>query len=151
MNVGSTCHHAVVTIAAQDDLATAARVMREKHVGYLIVTEPGRREGTQRVIGVLTDRDIVVAVVAREVDPRSLTVGDAMTAGPFTAGEAEPVEVALRHMRELGIRRAPVVGHDGELKGVLSLDDVLEALAVQLNSIAAVIRNEQRSERSARP
>jgi CBS domain-containing protein len=150
MIVGSICRHGVVTVTQGTDLVAAARLMREKHVGYLVVVEPATKTQRSQVIGVLTDRDIVVAVVAREIDPRTLTVGDAMTRDPLYADEGDTLEGTLNRMRHLGVRRVPVIGNDGELRGVLSLDDALDALADQLSNIAGVIRNEQRAERAVR-
>jgi CBS domain-containing protein len=125
--------------------------MREKHIGYLVVVDPEVVDQSLRPVGVLTDRDIVVSVVARETDPRALRVGDVMTQQPVTVGSAEPVERALREMRRIGVRRLPVVGQRGELIGVLSLDDVLEVLAGELQNIAGSIRNERVIEGSLRP
>lgn len=151
MNAGSVCKRGVVTVAPMDDLVAAAHVMREKHVGYLIVSEasgPARNE--RRVVGVLTDRDIVVAVLAQEVDAHELKVGDVMTRNPLLIEEGQSIEAVLRHMREAGVRRVPVVDPSGALTGVLSIDDVLEGIAEQLINIAGSIRNEQRMERAVR-
>ena len=148
MNAGSVCKRGVVTVAPTDDLVAAAHVMREKHVGYLIVAESAVHN--RRVIGVLTDRDIVVAVLAQEVDARALKVGDVMTRDPLLIDEGQSIEVVLRHMREAGVRRVPVVDRSGALSGVLSIDDVLEQIADQLLNIAGSIRNEQRMERVVR-
>ena len=149
MNTGSICQVNVVTIAPGQDLAAAARLMREKHVGYLVVAEE-TSDGRSKVSGVLTDRDIVVAVVAREVDPRSLRVGDVMTRNPLLADVHSSVEATLRHMRDVGVRRVPVVDENGSLAGVLSLDDVIDHITEQLSNIAGSIRNEQRVERAVR-
>jgi CBS domain-containing protein len=147
MNAGSVCKRGVVTVTPTDDLITAAHVMREKHVGYLIVSEESQ---SRRVVGVLTDRDIVVAVLAQEVDARTLKVGDVMTRDPLVIDEGQSIESVLRHMREAGVRRVPVVDRSGALTGVLSIDDVLEQIAEQLINIAGSIRNEQRMERAVR-
>ena len=147
MNAGSVCKRGVVTVTPTDDLIAAAHVMRERHVGYLIVSEASQKT---RVVGVLTDRDIVVAVLAQEVDARALKVGDVMTRNPLVIEEGQSIEAVLRHMREAGVRRVPVVDRSGALTGVLSIDDVLERIAEQLINIAGSIRNEQRMERSVR-
>lgn len=144
MNAGSVCKRGVVTVAPTDDLIAAAHLMREKHVGYLIVSQ------SSRVVGVLTDRDIVVAVLAQEVDAHALKVGDVMTRNPLLIDEDQSIEAVLRHMREAGVRRVPVVDRSGALTGVLSIDDVLERIAEQLINIAGSIRNEQRMERAVR-
>jgi CBS domain-containing protein len=80
---------------------------------------------------VLTDRDIVRSVVAREADSRALRVDDVMTRDPLIAQLADDLLDARRRMRRLGVRRVPVVGDSGELLGVLSLDDILDGLAEQ--------------------
>ena len=116
----------------------------------MVVVEPGAGDQLPRPVGVVTDRDIVIAVGAREADPRELRVGDIMTQPPVTVGVAEPVASALREMRRIGVRRLPVVGKRRELIGVLSLDDVLEAFAVDLQNIAGSIRHERLFEESHR-
>jgi CBS domain-containing protein len=151
MNVGQLCNTNPITVRRVDELIQAAQLMREKHIGYLVVVDPEVVDQSLRPVGVVTDRDIVVSVVAREADPRALRVGDVMTQQPVTIGSAEPVEHALREMRRIGVRRLPVVGQRGELIGVLSLDDVLEVLAGALQNVAGSIRNERVIEGSLRP
>jgi CBS domain-containing protein len=123
--------------------------MRQEHVGDLVVTE--RRGNIETPIGILTDRDIVVAVVAKGVMPQDVTVGDAMTRELLTIRQTDGVETALREMRRFGVRRAPVVGARGELVGVLSIDDIIQHFAVQLGHLADVIRIEQTAETKTRP
>jgi CBS domain-containing protein len=149
MNVGRLCQRQVVTIVEAAELTAAAQLMRARHVGFLVVVTAADR-GKQKVVGVLTDRDIVVAVIAREVAARELKVGDVMTRSPLLAEEGQPIESVLCLMREVGVRRVPVVDELGHLAGVLSLDDVLEAMAEQLVNIAASIRSEHRAERALR-
>jgi CBS domain-containing protein len=151
MNVGKTCRQTVVTVRPFDELTAAARLMRENHIGYLVVVEPDPGGTTVKPVGVLTDRDIVVAVVARETDPRSLRVGDVMTRQPVVAAEGDSIATALQEMRRIGVRRLPVVGRRGQLVGVLSLDDVLDGLAADLQSVAGSIRREQQIESALRP
>jgi len=149
MTVNLICNHNVATIAASEGIADAAVRMRDEHVGNLIVVE--RRGGAVVPIGILTDRDIVVGVVAKRVAPDTLTVGDAMTRELLTVREDDGVEFALREMRRRGVRRAPVVGARGELLGVVSLDDVIQHLATQLGRLADAIRLEQDAEVQTRP
>ena len=149
MNTGQLCNRNPITVRRTDELIKAAQLMREKHIGYLVVVYP--EVADRQPVGVLTDRDIVVSVVARETDPRALRVMDVMTQDPITIGAAEPVEKALGEMRRIGVRRMPVVGQRGELIGVLSLDDVLEVLAGELQNVAGSIRTERAIEGSLRP
>jgi CBS domain-containing protein len=151
MIVKTVCKHAAVTVTRRTDLVSAAKLMREKHVGFLVVVEPEPLETYGRPVGVLTDRDIVVSVVAREADPKTLTVGDVMSEGPATVDESESLTQALRIMRRLGVRRLPVVRSRGMLCGVLSVDDVLDVVAAEVGELSGTVRNEQRIEDVLRP
>ena len=149
MSVGSICSRNVATVGLKDSVQQAAVLMREEHVGDLIVVE---HRGDRPVpVGIITDRDIVVAVVAKGVALDDVTVGDAMSADLLTVNEANGVEHAVREMRRVGVRRAPVVDSDGRLVGVLSIDDVIDHLAALLGHIADVIRHGQETEVRARP
>jgi CBS domain-containing protein len=151
MNVGEMCKKTAVTVRSFDDLSTAAELMRERHVGSLIVVEPGFEAGSLKPTGILTDRDIVVAVLARGADINGLRVGDVMSSQLSVVQEDAQMEEALREMRRLGVRRLPVVGSHGQLVGVVSLDDVLDVLAAQLQDVAGSIRSEQLLEGVYRP
>jgi CBS domain-containing protein len=146
MNVGSICKRQIVTVTPRSDLAAVAQLMRDKHVGFLIVVEPEPQAQYGRPVGVLTDRDIVISVVARGADPTLLTAGDVMNREPVLAQESDSVDQALRTMRRMGVRRLPVIGSRGMLTGVLSLDDVLDVLAAEIGEISGTVRNEQRIE-----
>lgn len=148
MIVGDICGREPVVIGPNADLVEAARAMRAQHVGFLVVTHDGRTLGAP--IGVLTDRDVVVEVVSRDVEPTSVTVADAMARDPLVIGVSARPEDALRQMRAFGVRRAPVVGESGGLVGVLSLDDLLDWLAAALSDAAGLVRHEQRIERQVR-
>jgi CBS domain-containing protein len=151
MNIAKLCKRNVVTVREFDDLTHAAQLMREKHVGYLVVVVPSPAENALRPVGVLTDRDIVVAVVGRDINPRELRVGDVMTREPVVIGEGKSVSAALSEMRRIGVRRLPVVGVLGQLIGVVSLDDILEHVAGELLEAAGSLRNEQLIEAALRP
>jgi len=151
MYVGQICNRNPVTISPHAEVAGAARLMREQHVGYLVVVEPDFANSTGRPVGVITDRDIVIDVVARDVDPHAATVRHVMSSNPVTVAVTDSVFMAAQEMRRLGVRRLPVVGSLGELHGVLSLDDVLDAVTGELQNLAGAIRNEQRFESALRP
>jgi CBS domain-containing protein len=102
-------------------------------------------------VGLLTDRDIVTAVVARDLNPSTLTVGDVMTADPVTARETDSVLDVLSAMRQKGVRRLPVTDAKGVLLGVITLDDVLGVVSEQLRALVAAIESEQQREQRARP
>jgi CBS domain-containing protein len=148
MNVDRVIVRKVVTISPERNLVEAAALMRERHVGFLVVVEP--RNGGHIPVGVLTDRDIVVEVVAKNVAPAGVTVGDAMTASPLVANEHESIASLLTRMQSLGVRRAPVVAHGGELVGVVSFDDILKMLAGVLGDMAGSFTTARSTERQRR-
>jgi len=150
MEISTLCRKNVITVREHDELIAAAEIMRTRHVGYLVVIRPGTADVAPEPAGVLTDRDIVIKVVAMQADPRTLTVGDVMTRQPVVVSETESVNKALGEMRRVGVRRLPVVGVRGQLVGVLSIDDIVEMLADGLNAVAGSIRNEQRIEGALR-
>lgn len=149
MNVGSICSRRLVTVNPQLPLKEAAELMREEHVGFLVVV-PADPRAPRSPVGVLTDRDIVVSAVAQSVDPTAIKVGEVMSAQPAVAGEADPIRDALRTMRSMGVRRLPVVNARGELVGVLSLDDLLQFIAEEVVDLAGTVRNGQQIEGALR-
>lgn len=132
-------------------MMTAAALMRDRHVGYLVVIESTAAGDSGKPVGVLTDRDIVVGILAKSVDPKTLRVGDVMSREPVVVEESKPLEAALRAMRRAGVRRVPVVGTAGQLVGVLSLDEVVEHLAKELAEASGSIRSELKREQALRP
>jgi CBS domain-containing protein len=148
-NVDLVFNPNVATVGARTDVADAAKLMRDQHVGDLIVTEP--RNGHAVPIGILTDRDIVVGVIAKRIELDAVTVGDVMSRNVVTVREDASLEFALREMRRHGVRRAPVVRADGGLVGVIAFDDIVQHLAVQLSRLSDLTRLEQDAETNARP
>ncbi len=151
MNIRDLCKSVPVTIKASDQIEAAAMLMRERHVGYLVVADPLPLGGWSKPVGVLTDRDIVVAILAKDVAPKALNVGDVMTRQPVVVPEGYSLDDALRQMQRIGVRRIPVVVDAGQLIGVLSLDEVVQALAEQLMNVSSAIRSELEFEGALRP
>jgi predicted transcriptional regulator len=149
MRVGEICKRAVVSVDNTVDIVDAARLMREQHVGFLVVLKQGDTQ--RRPTGVITDRDIVLQVTAQDINPRLVTVEDAMTARPLIANEADDVGEVLQAMRFAGIRRVPVVDVRGSLIGIIAIDDAIDYVAGLLCDITGSIQNEQRQEWRARP
>lgn len=148
MKVGEYCKRAVVAIAANADAAEAAKLMRAEHVGFLIVYREG--DSLQKPVGVLTDRDLVIGVMAREVDPHAVTVEDVMTRQPLIASDADELSDMLQAMRMTGVRRVPVVDVRGALIGIMAIDDAIDVITGLMCDIAGSIKSEQRQEWRAR-
>jgi CBS domain-containing protein len=150
MKIKEICSRVVVVAEPETDLRAAARLMRDHHVGALVVIE--KLAGATRPIGIVTDRDIVVAAVADAgVRPESLTLRDMMSGELTLAQESDGVFEAVDKMQDSGARRLPVVDAEGRLIGILSLDDVLRMLAGELTALALASQRSIAREARARP
>jgi CBS domain-containing protein len=116
------------TLGANAPVIEAARLMREHDIGDVVVLEGGR------LLGILTDRDIVVRVLADERDPKTTTVGEVCSRVLTTAEPSTGVGAAVRLMREKAIRRLPVVEPGGIVVGIVSIGD----LAVEKDRMSAL-------------
>lgn len=149
MILGEICNREVVVVERAASATDAARMMRGYHVGDLVVVEA--RNGERVPVGILTDRDLVVEVMAQELDPQAVTAGDLMSYELTKAWEQDDVEQALELMRSRGIRRLPVVDEFGALIGIVTVDDLLEYVGEQLSDLVRVAGREQQRERALRP
>jgi len=139
MRVRDFCSPRVVQAEPVMSLREAALLMRDRHVGALVVVE--KKEGVARPVGILTDRDIVVAVVAVPgARPEAIRVADAMSTQPAVAREDEGMFEVVQRMSERAVRRLPVVAADGSLKGIVTLDDVLRVMSAELGQLAEGLR-----------
>jgi CBS domain-containing protein len=149
MRVGEYCTREVVVIRRESTVIEAARLMRDHHVGDLVVVE--ERDGERVPVGILTDRDIVVEVIAKDADYLpSLIAGDIMSMNLMTARENESLSDALKSMCSQGVRRIPVVNDRGGLEGILSIDDLLEQVCEELTDITRLIAWQQKREKDER-
>jgi CBS domain-containing protein len=151
MAIGELCSREVAFVGLNESCALAAQLMREQHVGSLVVV---RDEAGRRVpVGMITDRDLVVGVMALGLDPDKTLVEAAMRPGVAVVREDEGVGRAIALMREHGARRLPVVGAAGALVGILAADDLIELFGEELAGLAEVIgqgpRRERRDRRAA--
>jgi CBS domain-containing protein len=140
--------HEVVTVTPTTTLAECAKIMREQHVGSVVVIDDEGSRDTPR--GIVTDRDVVVEAVAVGLDPSTLTAGDVMTTPLATVRDSDDILDALARMREHGVRRLPVLDDAGNLSGIVTVDNLLEALAEQLDAVVSVIKTEQTRETATR-
>ena len=132
------CSKPVITASATTTVAEAARTMRAKNVGAVVVVDAGRP------IGILTDRDIAVEVVAQGKDPDATEVGTLMRRKPAVIRGDQGILDAAKTFAKTGVRRLPVVAKDGKLIGVISMDDVLILLGNEMGHIASALSAELR-------
>lgn len=137
MSIGEICTREVVVAPVTTSVDAAAELMRRQHVGDLVVVE--ERGGSQIPIGIVTDRDIVVEVIALGLDPKALTVGEIMAQELVTGEENDGILDTLQIMRTKGVRRLPILAEDGSLLGIVTVDDLIEVFAEELTDLARVI------------
>lgn len=147
MRVGEACSRSVVVVGPGTPLGEAAKLMREHHVGSLVVVGDG---AAVQPLGIVTDRDFVVEVLSAGIDYRTVSVGEIMAPRLVRATEDESVLDALHRMRTHGMRRLPVVNAAGDLVGIVTFDDLLEIIAEELDDIVQAIGREQSSEAERR-
>ena len=140
MFVGEICNRQVIICQPDSSIRNAAELMRDNHVGDVIVVE--HRSNKHLPIGILTDRDIVVEVLADGVDIDAVTVKDVMSSELICVQEDDHVIETIEKMRDRGIRRVPVVNRDGGLEGVLAVDDTIELVAELLSDLVKLFKHE---------
>ena len=146
MNAGELCTRTVVFALAGNSVYHAAELMRRFDVGDVVVVS--EKNGVRRPIGVVTDRDITVQVVAHGLNARQLDVDEIMLQEIVTVGEEAPVEEVARTMKIHGVRRVPVVNDAGGLEGIISSDDIVDLLAEEMANLAGLLQLQQRRQRA---
>jgi len=144
MAIGEICNREVVFARRDDSVKDAAQLMREHHVGDLVIVDESN--GQRIPCGIVTDRDIVVGVVAKGLDPDALRVAEVTGAELVLARESDGVSETIELMRAKGVRRVPIVDARGALVGIVTADDILELLAEEMTALARMVAREQRHE-----
>jgi CBS domain-containing protein len=140
MTVGEVCVRDVIICSRTTPICEAAQLMFRFNVGDVVVIE---ESGKRIPLGIVTDRDIVVGVVALKLNPALTTAGDVMKKAVITVREDHGVFETVQNMRMQGIRRIPVVNGEGALMGILSIDDVIQLLAEEMTELAKLVSKEQ--------
>lgn len=144
MTIGEVCNRGVVVVDRSESIGVAARLMREHHVGTVVVVEGD--EALWKPVGIVTDRDLVLEVLAEELPAAKLRVGDLTGSRLLSLPEDGSVSDAIKAMRDRGVRRAPVVDKDGFLVGILAVDDIIDLVSEQLSDIVGVMIHGQKME-----
>lgn len=146
MRIGDLAVQKVATIPSGTPLLDCAKEMRSMHVGSLVVVD-----NENKPIGMLTDRDITIEVVALEKDIAALVVNDVMAQPVCVAHTGEGVVDALARMRGQGIRRLPVVDEEGKLCGIVTASNIVEEISALLDSIVCSVKSSKTREIAERP
>ena len=123
----------VVTVLPSTPVTEAATIMREENIGSLVVVGVDKK-----LLGIITDRDIVVSVVANGKSPVEVVVGDVMTRELITVQEDESIFEVLRVLGKNSIRRVPVLRR-GRLVGIVSVDDLIVLVVTELSNLASAL------------
>ena len=148
MPIGEICTRDVVCAKRDTTVKTAARLMREHHVGSIVVVE--EPEDKRIPTGIVTDRDIVVAVVALGLDPEVIQIGDIMGANLVSVKEDWGIAEVVELFQLKGVRRLVVTDSDGYLVGIVAADDVLSLLAEEMSALASMVGGERKREAAMR-
>ncbi len=149
MLLKAICTPDVICCGPETSVHTAASLMRSKHTGDVVVVDDPEQDRIP--LGVITDRDLVVEVLANGLDAATTTVSALLRAPVVVAQEDEDASEALERMRTNGIRRLPVVEGRGRLVGVVTLDDMLRLVADDVNALVDIVgRQRDREQRRRR-
>ncbi len=124
----------VVAVRKDVTIKKAAKLLREKEVGSVIVTDE-----KDMPVGIVTDRDIVKQVLAMDKDPGKIAVEEIMSAPVITADENDEIFYAVRILSESNIRRLPIVNNHGYLRGIVSIDDIIVILISEFSNLGLVL------------
>jgi CBS domain-containing protein len=136
MSIESLLRRPVQTLPPDAPCRKAAQLLRDEGVGCVVVSED------ERPLGIVTDRDLVIRVMASGLDPDKTPIRDVMSGEPVFLADERGIDQVVATMRQERIRRIPIVDADGRLEGVVTLDDLLPLLARQLGGLAEAIRGE---------
>ena len=148
MSIGKFCNRNVVCATRSTTIAAAAALMRKSHVGNVVLVDESA--GGRRPVGIVTDRDIVIEVVAAGLDPAQVALSEVALRPLVTIGESASHGEAVRAMAAQGVRRLPVIDGDGNLFGIITLDDLLRQLALPLAELSELAVREIRYETRTR-
>jgi CBS domain-containing protein len=144
MNLEQISSRPVIRAPRSSSLRQAALLMRRHHVGALVVTDDPPQQ--RSVVGFVTDRDLVLQAAAEGIGPDDATLADVMTEGLVTIERGAGAHAAMEAMRQNGVRRLGVTDDNGVVVGIVSFDDLVAAVAVELASLAGVIESERERE-----
>jgi CBS domain-containing protein len=135
------CTPDAICCGPETTVYAAAVLMRQHHMGGLVVVDDIEEDRVP--LGIVTDRDIVVEVLAKDLDPAATTVKSILRTPLVIGHETEDVSEALERMRAHGVRRLPIVAADGRLAGIVTLDDILKLISTDISVLVDVVAREQ--------
>lgn len=148
MSIKNLCRKEAVTVKPETRIEDVTRIMEEKNLGSLIVCQDGtnwKELGIRgaKEFGIVTDRDIALKVINNRLDPKTATIDQIMTKkNLIVLREDMGLCEALDQVRNTAIRRFPVIDAEGNLQGIITIDDIIQLLGREMADIAKVLENE---------
>lgn len=136
MSLANLSRREVVSIKRDATVLEAAKIMEEMNVGSVVIVDD------EQPLGILTDRDIIIRVISKSLDPSTTPVNEVMTSEVVFLREQMGLYEALEQMKASGIRRLPVINVKGNLSGIITMDDIISLLGKEISDIAAIIDKE---------
>lgn len=130
----------VLTVAKDTSIVDVAKLMKSHNIGNVVVVD--KKGSGASPVGIITDRDITIKIVADEVDLKQITVDEAMTEDLLILKDSQGLYEAIDMMCAKGVRRAPVVDAKKNIIGIATIDDLIVLIAEEFGSIAKLIRKQ---------
>jgi CBS domain-containing protein len=139
MSLETLCRREIVCVDVNTKVLEATEMMEEMNVGSVVVIQ------NDRPVGIVTDRDVVLRVVNKKLNPAECSVGDIMSLEVVTLKQSTGLYDALEQIKESGssVRRFPIVDENGAIKGIITLDDVIYLLGREMSDVASIIESER--------
>jgi CBS domain-containing protein len=137
MSIGEICTRDVIVANRKDSVLDVAKLMRKYHVGDVVIVDQSMDQNFP--VGIITDRDIVLELVAKEIGVGSVMAEDVMSTDLLIAEENEQLTGLVQQMQSKGVRRVPVINAKGGLIGIISEDDIVEIIGEQLSNLASLV------------
>jgi CBS domain-containing protein len=135
MSLESLCRREIICVRTSDKVIDATRLMEEKNV---VVSE-------DKPVGIMTDRDVMIRLVNKGLDPEKTSVSDIMSVEIITLNQNTGLYDALEQIKESksSVRRFPIVDENGSIKGIITLDDVVYLLGKEMSDVSSIIETER--------
>jgi CBS domain-containing protein len=139
MSLESLCRREIVCVRTSDKVIAATRLMEEKNVGSVVVVSE------DKPVGIMTDRDVMIRLVNKGLDPEKIPVSDVMSVEIITLNQNTGLYDALEQIKESksSVRRFPIVDENGSIKGIITLDDVVYLLGKEMSDVSSIIESER--------
>lgn len=135
MSLERFCRKAIITVLSNQTLEETAQLMRNRHVGAVLILD------SDRPVGIVTDRDIVLRAVADGRDPKTTYVREVMSRKLTVVRDDQKIDDAVTAIRTAGVRRVPIVDSAGKAVGMVTIDDLVVLMAGELSAAAAAVQS----------